>query len=63
MNWDGVAIGLLAVGDLALIVYLRRRHGRKVRAARMRASLDLAIRREMGQEEKVAEEGLLELAG
>ena len=51
MNIDAVVLVLLAIGDLALIAYLRRRHGQRVTAERMMTSLRLAVRRESGVEE------------
>jgi hypothetical protein len=51
MSIDAVVLMLLAILDLALIAYLRRRHGRRVRRERMMASLRLAIRRENGLED------------
>ena len=51
MSIDAVVLALLAILDLALIAYLRRRHGRRVRMERMMASLRLAIRRENGLED------------
>lgn len=44
---DGLALGLLAIADLAFIVYLRRRHNRAERAERIQRSLEFAIRREL----------------
>lgn len=44
---DALVMALLAVGDVALMVHLRRLRGRRIRAERMMASLRLAIRREV----------------
>jgi len=46
MNPDGVMLGMLAVADFALLAHLRLRQGRRVRMARMMASLYLAVRLE-----------------
>ncbi len=43
---DALVLALLALVDLALIVYLRRMRVRRVRARRMMRSLEFAIRRE-----------------
>jgi hypothetical protein len=48
MNIDAVVLALLAIADIALIVYLRSRHGQRVRAERMMTSLRMAVRRENG---------------
>jgi hypothetical protein len=45
MNIDAIVLAMLAVSDIALIVYLRRRHARRVRKERIMASLCLAVRR------------------
>ena len=45
MNIDAFVLALLAFADLAFVVYLRRRHGRRVKTERMMASLRLAVRR------------------
>ena len=45
MYTDALLFALLAVGDLALIVYLRRCHGRRVRRSRIAESLRYAVRR------------------
>src|ERR1035441_116276 len=39
MNIDAVVLVLLAIADIALIAYLRSRHGQRVRAERMMTSL------------------------
>jgi hypothetical protein len=39
-------LALLAIADMALLVYLRRRHARRVRRERMTASLRMAVRLE-----------------
>ncbi len=44
MHTDALLFALLAIGDLALIAYLRRRHGRSVRRSRMAESLRYAVR-------------------
>jgi hypothetical protein len=46
MNMDAVVLALLAIADLALIVHLRQRHGRRAQMERMMASLRMAVRRE-----------------
>ena len=51
MNIDAFVLALLAVADLAFIVHLRKRHGRRVRAERMMASLRRAVRRSNGVED------------
>jgi hypothetical protein len=48
MNPDAIVLAMLAVADFALMVHLRRRHGRRVRMERMMASLRMAVRRENG---------------
>jgi|GraSoi2013_100cm_1033763.scaffolds.fasta_scaffold1160859_1 hypothetical protein len=50
MNPDAIVLAMLAVADFALIVHLRRRHGRQVQMERMMASLRIAVRRENGAE-------------
>jgi hypothetical protein len=62
MNMDALLLALLAIGDLAFLVYLRRRHGRRVRMERVMASLRMAVRRENGDEPLPAQPRLL-LAG
>ena len=59
MNTDVVVLALLAIGDMALIVHLRRRHARRIRMERMMASLNLAIRRANGVEALPAKRSLL----
>jgi hypothetical protein len=44
MNPDAVVVALIAIGDLALIVHLRRRNNIRVRFERMMASLYIAVR-------------------
>ena len=51
MNTDALLLVLLAVADLALIVHLRKRHGRRVKMERMMASLRMAVRRANGVED------------
>jgi len=46
MNPDALLLALLAIADLALIVHLRQRHGRRVQMERVMSSLSMAIRRE-----------------
>jgi hypothetical protein len=43
---DALIFALLALGDLALIVHLRRSRGRRLRAQRIMRSLDLALQQE-----------------
>jgi len=59
MNLDALVLALLAIADMALLVYLRRRHARRVRRERMAASLRMAIRLENGVEERPATRRLL----
>jgi hypothetical protein len=47
MNADALIFALVALADLAVLVWLRRRHGRRERARRMTRSLQLAIRWEI----------------
>jgi hypothetical protein len=49
MKADAMIFALVALVDLALLVYLRRRHGRRERARRLTRSLQLAVRRETTQ--------------
>lgn len=51
MNIDAILLGALAIMDMGLIVYLRKRHGRRVRMQRMMTSIRLFVRREIGVEE------------
>jgi hypothetical protein len=48
MQTDVLVLALLAIGDFALMGYLRRRHGRRTRSHRMAESLKYAMRRETG---------------
>jgi hypothetical protein len=50
MNPDAIVLAMLAVGDLALIVHLRQRHGQQVKMERVMTSLRMAVRRENGVE-------------
>ena len=59
MNPDAIVLAMLAVGDLALIVHLRQRHGRQVQMERVMASLRMAVRRENGVETMPAKRPLL----
>jgi hypothetical protein len=59
MNPDAIVLAMLAVGDLALIVHLRQRHGRQVQTERVMASLRMAVRRENGVEALPAKRPLL----
>jgi hypothetical protein len=59
MNADAIVLAMLAVGDLALIVHLRRRHGRQLQMERVMASLRMAVRRENGVETLPAKRPLL----
>jgi len=43
---DGIVLGLVAMADLTLLAYLRRRRARALRLERMWRSLTLAIRKE-----------------
>jgi hypothetical protein len=43
---DGVVLSLLALADLGILVYLRRRRARLLRVRRMYRSLSWAIRRD-----------------
>ena len=45
---DALLLLLLALADVALMVYLRRARARRLRQERMNRSLQLAIRRELG---------------
>jgi hypothetical protein len=47
MNADALIFALVALADLAILVCLRRRHGRRERGRRMLRSLQLAIRQEI----------------
>jgi hypothetical protein len=47
MNADALVLALVALADLAVLVYLRRRHHRRERARRMMRSLQFAISREI----------------
>ena len=47
MKADAMIFALVALVDLAVLVYLRCRHGRRERARRMTRSLQLAIRQEI----------------
>ena len=49
MNADALIFALVALADLAVLVWLRRRHGRRERGRRLVRSLRLAIRREIRQ--------------
>jgi hypothetical protein len=44
---DAFVLGLLAILDFGVLVYLRRRHNRAWRAQRVMRSLELAVRREI----------------
>jgi hypothetical protein len=59
MNPDAIVLAMLAVGDLALIVHLRQRHGRQVQMERVMTSLRMAVRRENGVETLPAKRPLL----
>ena len=59
MNIDAFVLALLAIADIALIVHLRRRHAKQVRAERMMTSLRIAIHRESGVEILPAKRRLL----
>ena len=48
MSVDAILMAMLAVLDILLIAYLRKRHARRVRDERMAASLRIAIHRENG---------------
>ena len=47
MNADALIFALVALADLAVLVYLRRRHRRRQRARSLIRGLQLAIRREI----------------
>ena len=51
MNPDAFVLALLAIADLAFLVYLRQRNAQRVRAERVMASLTLAVRRANAVEE------------
>jgi hypothetical protein len=59
MNGDALVLGLLGIADIVLIVYLRRRHARRVRMERIMASLCTAVRRENSIEALPAKRRLL----
>ena len=44
---DALMIGLLTIGDIALMAYLRRRHSRLAKVDRMMDSLRLAIKQDL----------------
>ena len=52
-------LALLAIADMALLAYLRRRHARCVQRERITASLRMAIRLENGVEALPAKRRLL----
>jgi hypothetical protein len=54
---DILVLVLLAVADICLMVYLRRRHARYVRLDRMTRSLQLHLRSELRPESVVAPRG------
>lgn len=60
---DGLALGLLAIADLAFIVYLRRRHHRAEQTERVQRSLEFAIRRELDLESHPARRRQLRRVG
>jgi hypothetical protein len=43
---DAIVLALVALGDLALLIHMRRRRSRRVRVERLWRSLSLAIWRE-----------------
>ena len=59
MNPDALLLALLAIADLAVIVHLRQRHGRRVQMDRVMSSLCMAVRRENGVEALPAKNPLL----
>ena len=59
MNPDALVLALLAIADLALIVHLRQRHGRRVQMERVMSSLCMAVRRENDLEALPAKNPLL----
>jgi hypothetical protein len=59
MNPDGLLLALLAIVDLALIVHLRQRHGRRLQMERVMTSLCMAVRRENDVEALPAKNPLL----
>jgi len=46
---DALVFALLALGDLALIAFLRRARRRRIQKQRMMRSLELAVQRENAQ--------------
>ncbi|MBZ5620175.1 MAG: hypothetical protein LAQ69_15830 [Acidobacteriia bacterium] len=46
---DALVVALLVLADVVLMVYLRRRRGRRLREERAMRSLQFAIRREAAQ--------------
>jgi len=44
---DACVLGLLAVADFAVMVHLRRRHGRVARDRRIMRALEFAVRSEI----------------
>jgi hypothetical protein len=59
MNTDAIFLALLAVVDFAVIVHLRKRHGRRIQMERLMVSLCMAVRRENGVEALPAKPRLL----
>jgi hypothetical protein len=47
MNVDALVLALLAVGDLLILVEIRRWRSRRLRVQRMYRSLSFAVRREI----------------
>jgi hypothetical protein len=63
---DAIFLGLLAIADVALLTYLRRRRRAVIREELMARSLAYAVRREIDEAEQVHEAAAseeLELAG
>ena len=47
---DAILLGVLAVADLGFLIYLRWRRSKRVRRARIEASLTIFLRRQNGYE-------------
>jgi hypothetical protein len=50
---DACMFTLLAIADIALLAYLRRRHRKSARAEHMMRCLEFALRREAAPQRKV----------
>jgi hypothetical protein len=62
MNPDALVLAILAIADLALIVHLRQRHGRRVQMDRVMTSLCMAVRRENDPEAPSVKNPLLQVS-